>query len=300
MKINAFQEQIPDIDKVLLDPIVRAYIQRTLTSVIGSLAQDDTQTLASRVLGVATSTPQKAYEQRANELLAGAGVTGATISQALSGRAETIYQQVKQYVLPGSMLDLGCGDGKVGERFAQDGLEIILADVYKNANVDKTGLEFIQFSQDERVPTERQFDNTLLLTVLHHCDDPVAVLQDARRLTKPDGRVAIIESVYGIPPAAVEPQYGGASDAITKDFKLLTQEQQRLAGVFFDHFYNRVIHYSADEKTKVNVPFNFQTPQAWSRLFAKLGFEPIATQLLGIDQPTVPEYHTLSIIEVPK
>jgi hypothetical protein len=117
---------------------------------------------------------------------------------------------------------------------------------------------------------------------MHHSNFPYQTLDDAMRLTKPGGRVIVIESVYGI-------------DDETR-FGRLNHEEQRLSNIFFDHFYNRVIHYSEDESKKVPVPFNFQTPGEWNRTLEQSGGKQIALVQLGIDQPTVPEYHTLHVV----
>lgn len=92
----------------------------------------------------------------------------------------------------------------------------------------------------------------------------------------------MIESVYGINDET--------------DFGKLTSEQQFAVNVFFDHFYNRIIHYNDDVTKKVNVPFNFNTPNNWQRVFESKGLEQVAVQYLGIDQCLVPEYHTLHVL----
>ena len=78
---------------------------------------------------------------------------------------------------------------------------------------------------------------------------------------------------------------------------MLSAEQQRKINIFFDHFYNRVLHYSKDAKTKVNVPFNFNTPANWEKVFAEFGLKQEGLVHLGLDQPTVPEYHTLHVLK---
>ena len=78
----------------------------------------------------------------------------------------------------------------------------------------------------------------------------------------------------------------------------ITPEQQRRVNIFFDHFYNRVIHYSTDPNSKVNVPYNFNTPERWKKEFADAGLEEEKVVHLGVDQPTVPEYHTLHVLRV--
>ena len=174
-------------------------------------------------------------------------------------------------------MDLGCGDGKVGELLSKQNLEVTLADIYEHEHVNSTGLRFL-----EKVPLGEKYDLTLLLTVLHHSEDPLITLKEAKKLTKKSGRIIVIESVYGV-------EIG--------DFGKLSSEQQRLTNVFFDHFYNRVIHYSDDPNKKVSVPFNFQTPTEWKKTFEDVGLVQIGFEELGIDQPIVPEYHTLHVLE---
>lgn len=132
--------------------------------------------------------------------------------------------------------------------------------------------------------------------MLHHSDDPVHTLKEAHRVTKAGGRVIVIESVFG--PDARVLDKSQRLDA--KEYLGLNASEQRLANVFFDHFYNRVIHYSENPQEKVNVPYHFNTPAAWKQLFEKNGFRQIHVQHLGVDQPAVPEYHTLHVLEVLK
>ncbi|MDO8626917.1 MAG: hypothetical protein Q7K42_00495, partial [Candidatus Diapherotrites archaeon] len=106
----------------------------------------------------------------------------------------------------------------------------------------------------------------------------------AKRVTKKDGRIIVVESVYGLKDYDPGLEFG----------------QQLLLNVFFDHFYNRIIHYSEYAENKINVPFNFQTPQNWKKFFAKNGLRQEEVIMLGFDQPTVPEYHTLHILKVEK
>ena len=86
----------------------------------------------------------------------------------------------------------------------------------------------------------------------------------------------------------------------TNAFKQLTSEEQRLANIFFDHFYNRIVHYSNDPKQKVNVPFNFRSPEQWREIFDNMGLEKVYREYIGIDHPIVPEYHLLDVLEVSK
>ena len=297
MNHNAFGMEKTEINKLLQNRNVRRYVETTLVSVIGALDVDDSEGLAYSLLDIAESYSSLGdYEARAHDLLESQGVTAASIGEKLTGRADLIYDQIKDHIR-GRVLDLGCGDGKVGEKIANEGLEVTLADTYKHDHIDETGLPFQEFRQLEQVPLEDgQYDSVLLLTVMHHSSNPVkqegyvaGTLEEAKRLAKPGGRIIAIESVYGVNPGEV-----GNADEFTK----LSSEEQRLTNIFFDHFYNRVIHYSEDHGKKVNVPFNFNTPEGWNAEAIALGMKPVATEHLGIDQPTVPEYHTLHVWEV--
>ncbi|UCE65493.1 MAG: hypothetical protein JSU85_11560, partial [Candidatus Zixiibacteriota bacterium] len=60
------------------------------------------------------------------------------------------------------------------------------------------------------------FDNTLLLTVMHHSSYPLHTLIEAKNKTKNGGIIIVIESVYGIDE--------------NSDFGRLGHENQRLSG----------------------------------------------------------------------
>jgi SAM-dependent methyltransferase len=292
---NAFDLRIPEINEVLNDQTVKKYIERTLEKVLGHLgisAPESVKTIQQCLDNARSYDLISDYESQTHKILDYAGVT-LEIPKKLTGRADQIFQQIRPYLLPGSVLDLGSGDGRVGELCAKNGHEVLMTDVYKNQNIGNTGLEFRLFQQGESVPSQDNFyDNTLALTVYHHSSNPINSIQESYRVTKPNGRVLVIESVYGVTG-------GELSDKEREkalNYLSLSKEQQRMVNVFFDHFYNRVIHYSEDPDTKVNVPFNFNTPDGWKRIFENEGFNQEEVIHLGTDQPTVPEYHTLHVL----
>lgn len=284
MNTNYFGQNNPDIRDIVDNAACRVYIQKTLADVLSNLNVAQSHHTSEVIVELARQYVHLVdYERKAHEALPNA--EGRLT--ALSDRSSIIYGQISPFV-NGKVLDLGCGDGNVGKQIAtKKGLEVALADVYLNPNVAQTGLPHVEFAQNGRVPfQDNEFDTALLLTVLHHADDPIAVLKEARRLTKPQGKIVVIESVYGI------------SDH--SSFGQLATEQQRFVNIFFDHFYNRAIHFSEDEAHKVNIPFNFNTPEGWKAIFEKEGLEQITLEHLGIDQPAVPEYHTLHVLKVNK
>ncbi len=280
---NAFGNKIPEIKTILKNGNVKKYIETTLKEVLTYLEIKEIKELVDFAINNASTYQDISDYEKKVHLMFDKKRGTQRIPVKLSNRAQLMFNQIKNHVKGRDVLDLGCGDGKVGE-ILQDihGRDVILVDVYEHGNISNINLPFGLIKQNKKIPfLDSSFDTTLLLTVLHHSDDPVQVLEEARRVTKKGGRVLIIESVYGVEA------YGA-----------LSEEEQRLANIFFDHFYNRIIHYSDFEENKVNVPFNFQTPQNWNTLFKKEGFSVVNTIELGFDQKTVPEFHTLHVLEV--
>lgn len=296
---NAFGMKIYEVKVVFQDSKVERVISEMFASILSHLEikkQKSNKIIHECLHHAKTYKKLSDYENQAHQVLEREKVT-KKIPQKLSNRAKIIYKQIKPFVLRGSVLDLGCGDGKVGELLAKDGHEVVLADIYKHSNLKNIKLPFKLFRQGEKVPfNNNQFDNTLVLTVYHHSDNPFKTLIETVRVTKPRGRILVIESVYGVRGRYLSEK----EKRKVKNYLSLTREQQRMVNIFFDHFYNRVIHYSKNPKTKVNVPFNFNTPNGWRKLFEKHKLSQEKVIHLGKDQPTVPEYHTLHILKVKK
>ncbi len=212
--------------------------------------------------GKLVDTPFLAAAARA--LNAGAGKSaGRLVAFGLRNRSKKIFSQVRPFIEKESMvLDLGCGDGKVGELAASElGCKVTLMDV---VNYHRTSLPFHRYNGRETRFRDEQFDHVLLVTVLHHSDDPIKVMSEALRVASKS--VIVIESVY-------------------------FNEPHRIANSFFDWFYNRVLN-----NPDINVPLNFLPPKAWVALFNELGGDVKQMEHLGIDIPVVPEWHTLFVV----
>ena len=89
-----------------------------------------------------------------------------------------------------SILDLGAGEGYVGRELADDGHHVELADV---ADMNKTDLRSTVYDGRNLPFEDDQFDAVVISYVLHHADEPEAVLDEALRVGR---RVVILETVY--------------------------------------------------------------------------------------------------------
>lgn len=127
-------------------------------------------------------------------LLAATGV-GVALPGILRRRARRKWAWISGHLGDGfllrDVLDLGAGDGYVGERIAAEtDASVVLADV---VDFNNTSLPFHRYDGTTLPFDEGGFDLTVLSYVLHHASSPEAVLQEARRVTR--GRVAVLESV---------------------------------------------------------------------------------------------------------
>ena len=254
---NAFGDKNPEIKVLLKNQNVKSYVVKVLNDVLGHLEIKGSKDLIDFTLSKAMNySALSEYEREVHRELDKKRVT-QRIPVKLANRAQLIFEQIRDYLKGRDVLDLGCGDGKVGEIiYNEQSREVILVDVYEHGNIANINLPFGLIKQNKKIPfLDDNFDTTLLLTVLHHSDDPILVLEEAKRVTKNGGRIVIIESVYGV-----------------NGYDNLNEDEQRLVNIFFDHFYNRIIHYSEFPENKVNVPFNFRTPEQWNSLFEQLGF----------------------------
>jgi len=205
------------------------------------------------------------------------------VGDKFEDRALRIHQQIRPHVLGPRVLDLGCGDGRVARLLDRAGFDVTLVDVL-DYNTEARDLPFFAVAQDADLPFDAgSFDTVLLLTVLHHADDPSRVLANAARVSR--RRIVLIESVFGVRPEDLPD-----NDPTLRRFAALGGGQHRYCRII-DWFYNRVLH------DDVNVPYTFKSPRQWERTFHAHGLRILHTEHLGLDQPIVPEYHVLFVVE---
>ncbi len=102
----------------------------------------------------------------------------------------------------GSVLDIGTGTGRIAELFAQTAEHVVALD--KNLEMLKIArakLQHLPAAQVELVQGDftdlpfaaSSFDTVLLHQVLHFAQDPAVPLAEAARVTRPGGRIAIVD-----------------------------------------------------------------------------------------------------------
>lgn len=236
------------------------------------------------------------YERSTRRFLEQKGVLG-NYEEFRKNRSATRAGMVKEYIIGKTVLDLGCGSGKIGSAMSNAGYEVTLADVYKNTALTHIDLPFHAIIDGQPLPfSDSSFDNILMLSMLHHTQNPSQLIDETKRILKKDGRLHLIETVYGIPPETATGIYGTDDSS----FKLLSAEQQRRVTMFFDYFANHVLDAHTEDPDKyVPVPFNFTTPEGIEKMFSEKSFELISQKNLGV-YPFSYVYHVHYVYEAKK
>lgn len=226
---------------------------------VSELARVVEDCLATRPMDVAERSIRDWIEARASD---------TRLDARMLERASQIVGQVASYLVGPRVADIGCGDGLVGAAFA-DRYDVVLTDVvdYVSPTVNLPLAEYNGYGQ---LPITLPVDSSLLLTVLHHAENPTALFEETARITKQ--RIVIIESIVPSTDA----------DAFESEFEV---------AAFFDWFYNRVLH--AD----VPVPFNYNSIDGWIQLFKGMEWKITDVVDLGRDQKLVPEHHVLFVLD---
>jgi len=95
---------------------------------------------------------------------------------------------------PGSLLDLACGDGTLTEIFSKHFSEVVGVDASgTHLDLAKQKLPNSEFHECliEDFETNERFDTVLLLMILEHVNDPIALIKHAAKFLKNDGVLII-------------------------------------------------------------------------------------------------------------
>jgi len=176
------------------------------------------------------------------------------VQSLLRTRAKQKVKFIQPYLprlrKPLRFLDLGCGEGYVGERIQQLlSADVMLADI---VDMNKAALQHTKYSSGQLPWDNNTFDVVVVYFVLHHAEDPVSVLEEARRVAR--HRIIVVESVYE----------GRLS------LRLLT---------VLDKVANRVRNWRimADQEEHLA----FRTAKGWRTVFSEVGLSILAEQARG-------------------
>ncbi|GAB4566427.1 MAG: hypothetical protein Tsb0020_18110 [Haliangiales bacterium] len=104
------------------------------------------------------------------------------------------YESIAGHIPPkSSVLDIGAWDGLLGAELHRGlGCEVLNVDV---VDKNKTELPFLVFDGESLPLADDHFERVLLMYVLHHSANDMALLREARRVCAPDGRVLVGEDM---------------------------------------------------------------------------------------------------------
>jgi ubiquinone/menaquinone biosynthesis C-methylase UbiE len=107
-------------------------------------------------------------------------------------RARRFAALHREFLAPGArVLDIGAGNGRFARALRRSGILITGVDV-KDYNA--TG-DPVTLYDGRRLPFDaNSFDAVIINSVLHHCDDPDGVLNEALRVSR--GRLQVLEDIY--------------------------------------------------------------------------------------------------------
>jgi len=111
--------------------------------------------------------------------------------QVRSSRDDRVVEGVCSLAPPAtSMLDVGCSDGRIAARVARRlGVESV-----RGVDVElqpDPAIDVTQYNGRELPFDDESFDLVTIVDVLHHAEDPAAVVRESLRVTRPTGRVVI-------------------------------------------------------------------------------------------------------------
>ena len=166
----------------------------------------------------------------------------------------------------GTLLDLLCGDGRVGESLVHRyGVDVTLTERAGAYVCDRKEhrVQYYPFDTFSRLSPQPQFDVVLLCTVLHHEPDPESLLALSARVARQ--KIVIVENCLETECPA--------------DYHLLID-------LFFNQWLNAI---------EIDCPANHRTAQEWLHLTSKYGDTTFFERKGKL--PGIPPPHYLFVID---
>ena len=139
------------------------------------------------------------------------------------------------------ILDIGAGCGWNGQYLREKkNIQITLLDVIDS---NQTDLELILYNGKKIPFPDNSFDVVLLICVLHHCNEPLEILKEAKRVSK--DRIIIIEDTFN-------------------------SWLEKLLLYFWDTILNLTAAIFLIMSFSENMAFNFKKIYDWKKIFSSL------------------------------
>lgn len=106
----------------------------------------------------------------------------------IQNKLKTVIPHLKQAE---KNIDIGCGNGMITHTLREQGFHCTPMDV-ADLSIIPT-IEVVVYDGLSMPFKDKEFDSALLLTVLHHTPDPIAILKETARIAK---KIIIIEDIY--------------------------------------------------------------------------------------------------------
>lgn len=114
------------------------------------------------------------------------------IQKIIQKRTEKIINTFDDFINKSEkILDIGAGGGWIGKEIQKrKGASVTLLDII---DFNQTDLNFILYDGKNIPFPDNYFDTSLLIFTLHHCNYPLKVLEEAKRVTKK--KIIIVEDI---------------------------------------------------------------------------------------------------------
>jgi ubiquinone/menaquinone biosynthesis C-methylase UbiE len=158
-------------------------------------------------------------------------------------RSQVLARHIAELLPPGSTcLDVGCGDGTIDAMVRARRPDITIEGI--DVLIRPTAVVAVTLFDGVTIPfPDRSFDAVLLVDVLHHTQDPAALLAEATRVAR--------------------------HHVLVKD---------HVAGGPFSRRVLALMDRVGNERHGVALPYRYLTAQEWSRAFSRLSLEREASR----------------------
>lgn len=136
-----------------------------------------------------------------------------------------------------NILDVGCGDGRIDAMILENndvsitGVDVLVRDTTYIPVIEYDGIH---------IPDDGEPDTIMTVDVLHHTDDPAALVREMTRCT---GRYIVIKDHY---------RHG-----------------------FISYLKLRLMDYVGNAHYKVRLPYNYLSPAQWDEIFRENGLKVV-------------------------